>query len=173
MRGWFLSSSGNVLAVVVGVVVLYFVIILATRLAGLRSFAKMSSFDFAMTIAIGTVVGSTAIARDPPLVQGLFAIAVLYLLQYSIARLRLRFERFAGWLDNMPVLLVENGRIIDENLRRVRVTHEELRAAVRAARIRSVAEVAAAVMETTGDITVVPGPERVDPDLLRGVRRQV
>ena len=171
MSDWFTASGVAIGATVIGLVCIYAAVIVATRIAGLRSFAKMSSFDFAMTVAVGTLIASTAIARDPPLLQGLVALAMLYLLQFTVARLRLRFERFASWIDNTPVLLVENGRVIDDNLRRERITHEELRSAVRAAQLSSMSQVAAAVMETTGDISIIPGPGPVDPELLKSVRR--
>ena len=171
MSDWFTTTWAGAGATAVAVIYVYAAVILGTRMAGLRSFSKMSSFDFAMTVAIGTLVASTALARDPPVIEALIALALLYLLQFVVARLRVRFERFAGWIDNTPVVLIENGRIIDHNLRRVRITHEELRSAIRAAQLPGVSKVAVAVMETTGDISVVPGPEPVDPDLLRGVRR--
>ena len=173
MSDWFTTGWQAIGALVIGMTCVYAAVIVATRISGLRSFAKMSSFDFAMTVAIGTIVGSTAIAREPPLLLGLAAVALLYLLQYVVARLRFRFERFAGWIDNTPVLLIEDGRILDENLRHVRVTHEEVRSAVRAARLSSLAQVRAAIMETTGDISVIAGPDPVDPQLLKGVRRRV
>lgn len=171
MSAWFTTSWTAIGGVIVTMTCVYAAVIMATRIVGLRSFAKMSSFDFAMTVALGTLVASTAIVRDPPLLQGLTGVALLYLLQFLVARLRIRFERFAGWIDNSPVLLVENGHTLDANLRRVRVTHEELRSAVRAARLSSMSHVAAAVMETTGDISIIPGPGPVDPDLLRSVQR--
>ena len=171
MSGWFSTTWEAAAATVIGLACIYAAVIIATRIAGLRSFAKMSSFDFAMTVAVGTLIASTAIARDPPLLQGVAALVALYLLQFAVARLRVRFERFKNWVDNTPVLLVENGRILDENLRRERVTHEELRSAVRAAQLSSMSRVAAAVMETTGDISIIPGPDPVDAELLKSVRR--
>ena len=168
---WYISGWGTVLGVATGLTAAYVAVILATRISGLRSLAKMSSFDFAMTVAIGTMVSSTALTRNPPLVVGVLAIALLYALQFAIAKLRLRFERFASWIDNTPVLLIEEGRVLEHNLTRVRVTHEELRSVVRAARLSSMSQVRAAVMETTGDISVIAGADPVDPDLLQGVQR--
>ena len=173
MTDWFTTSGEAIAATVVGLIAIYAAVIVATRIAGLRSFAKMSSFDFAMTVAIGTLVASTAITRDPPLLQGLVALVLLYALQYLVARLRIRFEWAKNWIDNTPVLLVEEGRILDDNLRYVRVTHEEVRAAVRARGLSAMSQVRAAVMETTGDISVIAGDDPVDPELLQSVRRRV
>lgn len=171
MEDWFGTTWESVAAVAIGMCCVYAAVIVATRIAGLRSFSKMSSFDFAMTVAVGTLVGSIALTRDPPVLQGLVGVATLYLLQWVVAHLRLRFQKFAGWIDNTPVLLVEDGRILAGNLRRAQVTHEELHSVVRAAGLPSLKKVRAAVMETTGDISIVSGPEPVDPELLRGVRR--
>ena len=173
MNDWVSTSWQSVAGVALGLVCAYAAVIMATRVSGLRSFAKMSSFDFAMTVAIGTLVASTAISRDPPLLQGLVALVLLYALQYLVARLRIRFEWAKNWIDNTPVLLVEEGRILDDNLRYVRVTHEEVRAAVRARGLSAMSQVRAAVMETTGDISVIAGDDPVDPELLQSVRRRV
>ena len=173
MDEWFGTTWQNALAVALGVACVYVAIIVATRIAGLRSFAKMSSFDFAMTVAIGTLIGSIALTRDPPVLQGLVGVAVLYLLQWIVARLRLRFEWLKAMIDNRPVLLIEHGRLLEENLRHVRVTHEEVHAAVRAASVARLGDVRAAIMETTGDISVIAGSDAIDPELLRSVRRSI
>lgn len=59
-----------------------------TRLTGLRSFLKMSSFDFAITVAIGSVVASTLLAEDPSLLAGAFGLTVLYGMQWSVSKCR-------------------------------------------------------------------------------------
>ena len=62
-------------AVTLSALGIYIGVIIATRLGGLRSFSKMSGFDFAMTVAVGSLIASTIVAPEPPLTQGLVAVA--------------------------------------------------------------------------------------------------
>ena len=64
---------------------MYVAVILLTRLAGVRSFSKMSGFDFAVTVAIGSVLASVILAKDPPIANGVAALIVLFGLQIGMA----------------------------------------------------------------------------------------
>ncbi|WP_159942105.1 MULTISPECIES: DUF421 domain-containing protein [unclassified Nocardiopsis] len=143
-------------------------VITYTRIAGLRSFSKMSSFDFAMTVAVGSLVASVAVAQTT-LIEGVTALAVLYLLQVTIALLR-RFSPFKQAVDNTPLLLVADGVMLRDNMRRSRITEDDLRSRLRGANVGSLDSVRAVVLETTGDVSVLHGQGTVDPALFRDVR---
>jgi uncharacterized membrane protein YcaP (DUF421 family) len=145
--------------------------IVMIRMVGLRSLSKMSAFDFVATIATGSLI-ATAATRDawPSFVQALAALAAIFLVQWLLALARRRSRRVRELVGNDPVLLVENGRFIEAALAETRVTREEVLEHLRAANAGSLAEVRAVVMETTGDISVLPGAD-LDPALLAGVRR--
>lgn len=170
MSEWLGTGATAILAVLVTAVAVYAAVILATRLGGLRSFSKMSSFDFAMTVAIGSLIASTVVAKDPPLLQGLAALAAIYALQIGVAALRRRFGWFSRAVDNQPLLLVRDGVVLHDNMRRARVTADDLRGKLREANVLRWADVRAVVMETTGDISVLHGQQTPDDDLLEGVR---
>jgi uncharacterized membrane protein YcaP (DUF421 family) len=148
---------------------IYVVVIVATRLSGLRSFAKMSSFDFAMTVAIGSLIASAA-SGQVALAASAAGIAVLYIAQAVVAVLR-RHGLLAGLVDNSPLLLMENGHVLEGNLASARMTRDDLRAKLREANVHEAAQVHAVVFETTGDVSVLHGGGHLDPALLRGVRR--
>jgi len=149
---------------------IYLIVIAATRLAGLRSFATMSSFDFAMTVAIGSLIASAA-SGQVALAGSATGITVLYLAQALVAVLR-RQGLLGGLVDNSPLLLMEDGRVLEDNLVSARMTRGDLRAKLREANVLEPEQVHAVVFETTGDVSVLHGGERLDPDLLRGVRRR-
>jgi uncharacterized membrane protein YcaP (DUF421 family) len=164
-----LGASWTVLAaIVLSAVAVYAAVILLTRLAGVRSLAKMSSFDFAATVAVGSTVASTALGSTP-LVNGLVALSMFYALQYTIATLRRR-NAFAGALDNSPVLLMAGSEVLEGNLRHARVSEQELWSQLRLAGVHRRVQVRAVVMETTGDMSVITREGPFDPELLRGVR---
>ena len=164
-----LGASCTVLsAVLVSTVLVYLAVITLTRLAGVRSLAKMSSFDFAATVAVGSAVASTALGSTP-LVNGLLVLLLLYGLQWGVARLRRR-GLLGGLVDNSPLLLMAGPQLVDANLRQAGVSPSEVWAALRQAGVLRREDVRAVVMETTGDLSVLTGAGRLDEDLLAGVR---
>ena len=164
-----LGGSWTLLAaVLVSTVAVYVTVIVLTRLAGVRSLAKMSSFDFAATVAVGSTVASTALGSTP-LSSGLLVLLLLYALQWVVARLR-QHGLLGGLVDNRPLLLMAGAQLVDANLRRAGVSPSEVWAALRQAGVLRREDVRAVVMETTGDLSVLTGQGRVDDDLLDGVR---
>ena len=173
LSDWFNISAISILAVLLSAIGVYALVIFLTRLVGLRSFSKMSSFDFVMTVAVGSMVASAVLLKDPPLFRAAFALASIFGLQYGIALLRQRSSRFSGLVDNEPLLLMDGPDVIEENLRKARVTEDDLRAKLREANVLDPSEVRAVVLETTGNISVLHGEAGgtpLNPVLLRGVR---
>lgn len=153
-------------------VLIYVAIIVYTRTVGLRSFAKMSGFDFAMTIAIGSIIASTVASSEISAAQGVVAAGTIYLLQVAVAIWRTRSDT-ADVVDNAPLLLMDHGRILEENLRRGKVTRDELRSKLREANVLELGQVRAVVLEATGDVSVLHTTDEaveLDLDLLQDVR---
>lgn len=145
-------------------------VIALTRLNGLRSFAKMSSFDFAMTVAIGSVLAGTILGEATDAPGGLVALAALFAVQATVAIARLKSRRLEGIIDNTPVLLMRDGRVIEPAMLQARVTREDLTAILRQAGVCRYADVHAVVLETTGDVSVLSGGDGVDAELIENVR---
>ena len=173
MSDWFTASPTALVAVVLSTLGLYVVLIALIRLVGLRSFSKMSSFDFAMTVAVGSVLASTIVSASPPLLQASVALASLFGVQFVIALLRKHTSWATHVVDNEPLVLMAGDRMLRDNLKRARVTENDVWAKLREANVLDPCEVRAVVLETTGDISVLHGePDARDlhPCLLRGVR---
>ncbi|NNE11526.1 MAG: DUF421 domain-containing protein [Ilumatobacter sp.] len=139
-------------------VVMVAFLVAVTRINGLRSFSKMSGFDFAVTVAMGSVLASVVVSGDTPFLTGMAALAALFAVQALIARMRIWWDPVEHAVDNSPVLLMDGGRIIDENLRATKVSHGDLIAKLREANVLDPNEIRAVVFETTGDISVLHGP---------------
>lgn len=152
---------------VVSTLAIFTAVITYTRIAGLRSFSKMSSFDFASTVAIGSIMATVAVT-EASLVNGFLGLATLFVAQVVVALLRRRttFERL---VDNQPVLLMRGPHVLEDNLRRSRVTHADIRAKLREANVTHPDQILAVVLETTGDVSVLHGEGPLDVDLLEGV----
>lgn len=154
MEKWFITDLPSAVAIVLTAVGIYVAIILFTRIAGKRSFSKMSSFDFAMTVAIGSIIASTVLSKSTSLTEGVVGLAIIYILQISVAMLR-RFEIVQKAVDNSPLLLMEGKNIMHENLKKARVTESDLRSKLREANVVKLEQVRAVIFECTGDISVL------------------
>lgn len=100
---WFFGSWDSVWRILISAVVMLFAVIALIRLIGLRALSKMSGFDFAVTVAIGSILGSS-VATNTPVVSAVVAVASLLALQWSIAQFRRRAFR-SRLVDNQPLLL--------------------------------------------------------------------
>ncbi|MFV8225624.1 DUF421 domain-containing protein [Christiangramia aquimixticola] len=154
MEKWFAFNSDNLIAVVLTAVGIYTAIILFTRLAGKRSFSKMSSFDFAITVSIGSMIATTVLSKSVSLWEGITGLAILYLLQMVVGIFR-RFGIVRTVVDNKPLLLMEGEHIYYENLKKARVTEADLKSKLREANVIELSEIKAVVFESTGDISVL------------------
>lgn len=146
-------------------------VILLVRIVGLRSFSKMTSFDFVMTIAMGSLVANAGTSDQlRPFVNACAAMAGLFLIQFLIAKGRHWWDPFGGLVQNEPLLLMKDGEILQHALDLSRVSRGDLMAKLREANAHDLNSVRAVVLETTGDISVLHG-DRLEPTLIEGVRR--
>lgn len=146
-------------------------IVALTRLNGLRSFSKMSGFDFAITVAMGSVLAAAVTAdRWPGFLTAMGALIALFAVQGAISRIRQTFDPVQKAVDNEPLLLMRDGKILTDNLDRSNVTRDDLIGKLREANALQLSDVRAVVLETTGDVSVLHGDGPVDETLLENVR---
>ena len=173
MSSWLFDSLPSLGWVMASCVIFYFLTIVATRIVGLRSFTKLSSFDFLITLAMGALLASTVVSREVALAEGIAAIVTLFALQIVVAVVRTRWGWARRRLDNQPTLLMKDGEVLYDNLRAVRITEGELLAKLRVNNVYNYQQVKAVVLESSGDISVIHiVPDELTPfndSLLKGV----
>jgi uncharacterized membrane protein YcaP (DUF421 family) len=170
---WIRAAEDAPLMIVCSAVALYVLLILYTRLVGLRSFSKMSAFDFAITIAIGSILASVTLWQKPTLLEGAVALGVLFGLQFVVGNLRKRLPGVTALIDNRPLLLMDGTEVLSDHLRRANMTEADLRAKLREANVTRLEQVRAVVMESTGDVSVLHAPPdapAIDDALLADVQ---
>lgn len=171
---WLVDTPASLLFVALCTAGMYFTVLGLARWSGVRSFAQMSTFDVAVTIAIGSLLASSILSREPPLLQGVVAAASLYGLQLLVSRLRCTSDRWRRTVDNGPILVMgPGGEMLPENMRVARITEDDLRCQLRKANIIDPARVEAVVMEGTGTVHVLHGhddPPTPDAWILQNVR---
>ena len=155
--------------IVLAAIALVWIIVLV-RLVGLRSFSKMTSFDFIVTVACGSLLAGAAQADGwNAFLQSNAAMAGLLFCQFIAARARKDSQAVHAVLQNEPVLLMRDGKILDHALEATRVSRDDLIAKLREANVLEYDKVCAAVLETTGDVSVIHGDD-MDERLIEGVR---
>jgi uncharacterized membrane protein YcaP (DUF421 family) len=169
---YFIAQYKLLPEVLIGTILLYTVLMLYTRIFGLKSFSKMSTIDFALTIAIGSMIASTIATGSPSLVIGITAVGLMFFLKYFTSWLKLKSNRFEKAAENTPVMLMFEGEVLYEQLRASRVTEDELRGKLREANVIRLSQVKAVILETTGDVSVLHSDEKapVDAYLLEDVK---
>lgn len=141
-------------AVVLSATGMYAGLLVLVRLAGRRIVAALSSYDLAAGIGLGAIVGRTILGYTPSLPAGLLGFATLVVLHIGTRRLA-SSPAFEGLLGTAPTLVMREGQILRDALRRTQLSEDDLRAALRRAGIGSYADVGAAVVERTGVVTVL------------------
>lgn len=162
----------GLLGIALGAAGAYLGTIVLIRLNGIHSLARMTGYDFVTTVALGAIVGRTATASGLSLAEGLLAITALFALQQLVSRLRRR-ANVHRVIHNLPLLLYLDGDYLEDNLRRARVSRDDVVTGMRRSGHGDLEGVAAVVIESTGDLSVLPrlADGGVDERLLEGVRR--
>lgn len=168
-----LGASWQTLVVVaIATIAIYLVLVIFSRIVGLRSFSQMTNFDMAATIAFGSMMATTALSSDTPLVVGVVGLGALFAAQWAIAQVR-RFRGAERVVDRAPLLLMTRGQVLSDHLTVAQMTHSDLRAKLRLAGVTRYDQVGAVILEATGDVSVLlqdTDDPPMDPDLFITVR---
>tara|TARA_R110002111_G_scaffold254330_1_gene319925 strand:+ start:7735 stop:8244 length:510 start_codon:yes stop_codon:yes gene_type:complete len=158
MNDWFKFSTDGLLAIILTAIGIYIALVILTRISGKRSFSKMSSFDFAMTVSIGSILATVIVSKSVSLQYGIIGLVLIYSLQMVVAAAR-HYKPIRNLVDNKPTLLMQNGKLIKNNLKKCKVTESDVKAKLREANVIQLSEVKAVVFESTGDISVLHGAD--------------
>lgn len=162
-ESWFSIDWQQVLGISLSAVGFYIGLMMFTRFMGLRSFSKLSSHDFAMTVGIGSILASTVLSDSPSLLQGLFAVGVLFVIQGLVSMIRRKVKPLKALIDNQPIILMAHGEYFWDNLKEANLSTSDVQQVLRKNSIKSKTEVFVVIMETTGDMSVIKNND-VIPD---------
>jgi uncharacterized membrane protein YcaP (DUF421 family) len=139
--------------------VIFFFVFLITRVAGKRELSSMEPFDLILLVVLGDLVQQGVTQSDYSVSGALIVISTITILTVALSyvNFRLRFLRSA--LEGQPVVLVENGRMIERNMRRERITLEDIEAEGRQQQVESIGDMRWAVLETNGRISIIPASQ--------------
>ena len=137
-------------------VIIYLVLIAAVRLMGKRQIGQLEASEFVVTMLAANLAALPIEDPDFSMVEGITAIVVIVILERILSVAAMRSIRFRKLLCGKPVILIENGKILRENLRRTRVHLDELSEHLRQRGVMDIRTVRYAILETDGSLSVFP-----------------
>ncbi|QYO75579.1 DUF421 domain-containing protein [Devosia salina] len=144
------GSPAIVIFTALRVAVVFVVVLGLLRISGKRVLGQFTPFDLVALLLISNVVQNAMIGPDTSVVGGLLGAAVIL----ALNRLVSNDDRLRHFLEGSPTLLVENGRLLEGNLRKERISAAEMQSALREHGVATIGDVASAVLETDGTISV-------------------
>jgi uncharacterized membrane protein YcaP (DUF421 family) len=134
----------------------YAFIFFLTRIVGRRELSSLEPFDLIMLIVLGDLVQQGVTQSDYSVTGLVLAGGTIALMQLAVSYLNFRFKRLQPVLEGEPIVLIEDGRVLEKNLARERLTRGEVEEQARQSQIESLEKVRWAVLETSGQISFIP-----------------
>jgi uncharacterized membrane protein YcaP (DUF421 family) len=136
--------------------VVFFFIYLITRVIGRRELSSLEPFDLILLVVIGDLVQQGVTQSDDSVTGSLTVIGTFAALTVAVGFISFKVRRLRLVLDGEPIVMVLDGKVLERNLRRERIGQEELEAAARLQQVASLEDVRLAVLETGGQISIIP-----------------
>jgi len=140
--------------VAVCAVLAYFILFLFIRISGKRTLAKLTAFDFVVTITLGSTLSSMILGKVT-LSEGAVALAIIICLQYLLAWSARESKTLEKVINSSPTIVFYRGEFLKDAMQKEVLTHEEIYAEIRKYRMLDVDQVEAVVMELNGELTVI------------------
>jgi uncharacterized membrane protein YcaP (DUF421 family) len=147
------ASWHTLLEIAVRSAIVYLVVIVGIRLSGKREVGQMTPFDLTLLLLLSNSVQNAMTGPDTSVAGGVTAAATLLILNFVIGRFSGTNRAFRKFIQGKPTLLVHNGEVIVDHMRRERVSLDELKRAMREHNIEDISQVALAVLEVDGTIS--------------------
>jgi uncharacterized membrane protein YcaP (DUF421 family) len=168
MPSWFGGPGAELLPVVAKALLVYATAVVGLRIGHRRTLSQWTAIDFAAAVAIGAVMGRTAVADDQTFLVGAVALVTL-LAAHALVTLGRGNRWFVKAVDHRVRVLVDHGRLRRDQLRICGLTENDVVAKLRERGVHDVRDLRYVLYETKGELTIVPetGPQHPDGDLVR------
>jgi uncharacterized membrane protein YcaP (DUF421 family) len=141
---------------VIRATVVFFFVFLVTRVVGRRELSQLEPFDLILLVVVGDLVQQGVTQSDESVTGALIVIATIALLSIAVSWVSFRSRRVRVITEGEPIVLVQDGRPIERNMRRERITREDIQEEARQAQIASLADLRWAILEDGGRISCIP-----------------
>lgn len=152
------------LIAIIRTLILYVFIIIAIRLMGKRQISDMQPSELVVTLVVSDIASLPMQNTSQPLLSGVIPVMVLVALEILTSVIMMKSRRFRRLVCGNPVVVIEDGKLLQGQLRRLRMTTEDLFAQLRQQNIFSLADVQYCIVETNGMVSVLEKPQHRIPD---------
>lgn len=136
--------------------VVYSALLVILRLSGKRQVGQLAPFDLVLLLVLSNAVQNSMNGGDNSLVGGLISAVTLIALNYGVGFATFKSKRLEAIIEGRPIMLIHNGRVLEDVLASTQLTHHELDAALRQNGYACIDDVQRAILENNGSITVIP-----------------
>jgi uncharacterized membrane protein YcaP (DUF421 family) len=137
-------------------VVLFFFIVFITRVIGRRELSSLSPFDLILLIILGDAIQQGLTQDDYSVTGAIIAVSTIATLQVATSYVSYRSRRARKILEGLPIVVVQDGKFVEANLKRERMTSDEIEEEMRVQQIASLDRVEWAILETNGTMSFIP-----------------
>lgn len=141
---------------VIRAAVVFFFVFLVTRIVGRRQLSELEPFDLILLVVVGDLVQQGVTQSDESVTGALIVISTIALLSVAVSWLSFRVRPLRTVTEGEPIVLLQDGETIQHNMRRERITVEDLQEEARKSQVGSLAELRWAILERDGHISVIP-----------------
>ncbi|AUM70042.1 DUF421 domain-containing protein [Pseudomonas fluorescens] len=135
---------------------IYMALLVLFKIAGRRSLADLTTFDFVLLMIIGEATQQALLGDDFSLTNALMVIVTLIAIDVGLSLLKQRSKRVSRLIDGGPTIIVENGRILQGRMRHARLVEEDIMEAARSSQgIETLEQIKFAIIERNGKISVI------------------
>lgn len=159
MEKFFFDNWQSVVRTIVITTLAYTVMVFFLRVFGKRTLTKMNAFDFIITVALGSTLAAVSLNKSIPLLDGILAFFLLIFLQFMLTWLSVRVKKVKNIITSSPTMLLYQGELLHDTMKKERITIEEVKMAARKHGIVDLSQVEVMVLETTGDISIIKSRE--------------
>ena len=150
---------------VIRAVAIYVILVLVFRLSGKRTLEQITLFDFVLLLIVAESTQQALLGDDFSVTNGVLIVITLVAMDNMLAAVANRSARIDRLINDVPLVLIEDGELNDERIRRSRIAVDDIVAEARITQgLESLDEVRHAVLERNGRISVIPWRDRPTPD---------
>jgi uncharacterized membrane protein YcaP (DUF421 family) len=150
------AHISSVVGVYIAGVIVYLFLVIILRITGKRQVGQLAPFDLVLLLVLSNAVQNSMNGGDNSVTGGVISATTLIVVNGFVGRLTYKNKSLEKLIEGRPEILIHNGKIDVEVMKREQLTHHEINASLRAAGVACVEDVHYAILENTGEITVQP-----------------
>lgn len=158
-----INNGDSMIISIIRTILLYAFVVLAVRLMGKRQISEMQPSELVITLIVSEIAAIPMQNTSQPLLSGIIPVMVLVALEIAASVMMMKSGKFRKMMCGSPIVVIRDGKILQNEMRRLRLTTEDLCVQLRQQDIFSIEDVQYCIVETNGKVSVLEKPQRRTP----------